>query len=87
MVREPPIPVEVNAYVRGRVVEELPGEGVVVEATGALLQGIFGVGGETWGALAMAVDSPGRRADARAAAGRAPRATWSWAAPTWATRR
>jgi hypothetical protein len=57
-VREPPIPVEVNAYVRGRVVAELPGEGVVVEARGALLQGIFGVGGETWGALALVVDAP-----------------------------
>jgi hypothetical protein len=66
MVREPPIPVEVSAYVRGRVVAELPGEGVVVEAQGALLQGIFGVGGETWGALAMAVDSP----DAELAPGR-----------------
>ena len=58
LVREPPIPVEVSAYVRGCVVKELPGEGVVVEARGALLQGIFGVGGETWGALALAVDSP-----------------------------
>jgi hypothetical protein len=66
MVREPPIPVEVNAYVRGRVVAELPGEGVVVEARGAVLQGIFGVGGETWGALAMAADSP----DAELAPGR-----------------
>ncbi len=58
LVREPPVPVEVNAYVRGRVVAELPGEGVVVEAQGALLQGIFGVGGEAWGALAPAVESP-----------------------------
>jgi hypothetical protein len=58
MVREPPVPVEVNAYVRGQVVAELPGEGVVVEAQGALLQGIFGVGGETWGALAMAAEAP-----------------------------
>ena len=58
ILREPPIPVEVNAYVRGVVVEVLPDEGVVVEARGALLQGIFGVGGETWGAIAVAVDSP-----------------------------
>jgi len=50
--------VEVSAYVRGVVVEELPGEGVVVEAHGALLQGIFGVGGETWGTVAVAVDGP-----------------------------
>ena len=58
VVREPPIPVEVCAYVRGLVVEVLPDEGVIVEARGALLQGIFGVGGETWGAVAVAVDSP-----------------------------
>jgi hypothetical protein len=58
MLREPPLPVEVNAYLRGAVVEELPEEGVVVEARGALLQGIFGVGGETWGTIAVAVDSP-----------------------------
>ena len=59
LLREPPTPVEVNAYVRGIVVEVLPEEGVIVEARGALLQGIFGVGGETWGAIGVAVDSPG----------------------------
>ena len=58
VLREPPLPVEVNAYVRGVVVDVLPDEGVVVEARGALLQGIFGVGGETWGPVAVAVDSP-----------------------------
>jgi hypothetical protein len=58
VLREPPIPVEVSAYLRGVVVELLPDEGVIVEARGALLQGIFGVGGETWGTVAVAVDSP-----------------------------
>ena len=58
ILREPPIPVEINAYVRGTVAEVLPGEGVVVEAHGALLQGIFGVGGETWGEIAIAATSP-----------------------------
>jgi hypothetical protein len=52
LLREPPIPVEVNAYVRGRVAEVMPGEGVVVESRGALVQGIFGVGGETFGRIA-----------------------------------
>jgi hypothetical protein len=66
VLREPALPVEVNAYVRGTVIEVLPGEGVIVETRGALLQGIFGVGGETWGAIAMAVDSP----DAELAPGR-----------------
>ena len=58
ILREPPIPVEVQAYVQGVVAEVLPGEGVVVEAEGALMQGIFGVGGETFGALRLAVASP-----------------------------
>jgi hypothetical protein len=51
MLREPPQPVEVLAYVDGRVVEVMPGEGVVVETCGAFVQGIFGVGGERWGPL------------------------------------
>lgn len=45
-IREAPIPIEVTAYVPGVIAEVRPGEGVVVEARGALIQGIFGVGGE-----------------------------------------
>lgn len=58
ILRERPIPVEVDAYVHGRVAEVLPDEGVVVECVGALMQGIFGVGGETFGALRIVADSP-----------------------------
>lgn len=57
ILREPPIPVEVNAYVRGVVAEILPGEGVVVETHAAFLQGIFGVGGETYGDIVIATSS------------------------------
>jgi len=59
ILREPPIPVEVSAYVQGTVAEVIPEEGVVVEARGAFLQGIFGVGGETMGRIDLAVESPG----------------------------
>lgn len=58
ILREPPIPVEVDAYIRGTVAEVLPAEGVVVETSGALLQGIFGVGGETFGPLRVLSASP-----------------------------
>jgi hypothetical protein len=58
IIREPPIPVEVDAYIDGRVAEVMPQEGVVIEAEGAFLQGIFGVGGETTGTLQMAVERP-----------------------------
>src|SRR5689334_2443346 len=38
MLREPPIPVEVNAFVHGIVVEVMPDEGVVVETRAAFVQ-------------------------------------------------
>jgi len=57
-LREPPIPVEVDAYIEGIVEEVLPKEGVVVATEGAFIQGIFGVGGETTGVVRVAVDSP-----------------------------
>ncbi len=61
ILRGPPRPVQVKAYVDGAVVESIPGEGVVVETVGAFLQGIFGIGGESWGAIHMLVTSPGER--------------------------
>ncbi|MEE8405491.1 MAG: hypothetical protein V3S17_08875 [candidate division Zixibacteria bacterium] len=53
--RGKPVPVQVKAYLRGEVVEVLPGEGVVVACHGAFVQGIFGIGGETYGNLRIAV--------------------------------
>jgi hypothetical protein len=58
ILREPPIPVEVSAYVRGLVAEVLPDEGVVIETRGAFLQGIFGIGGETFGEVACVARTP-----------------------------
>ncbi|MCP4872274.1 MAG: hypothetical protein GY898_26525 [Proteobacteria bacterium] len=47
-----PIPVEVDAYINGRVVEVIPGEGCVVQAPAMMVQGIFGLGGEVKGEIA-----------------------------------
>lgn len=58
LLREPSIPVAIRAYIQGRVVEILPAEGVVVETRGAMVQGIFGVGGERTGAIRVAVADP-----------------------------
>lgn len=57
-IRHRPTPVEVTAYIPGEVVEVIPEEGVVIEATGALIQGIFGVGGERIGELRVIVGAP-----------------------------
>ncbi|MBI4231352.1 MAG: hypothetical protein HY608_10990 [Planctomycetes bacterium] len=58
LLREPPRPLEVKAYVDGTVVETVGTEGVVVETCGAFAQGIFGLGGETTGPIALAVERP-----------------------------
>lgn len=65
-IRERPNPIEVPAYVQGRVAEVLPAEGVVIETSAALVQGIFGVGGERQGRLRMVVASPGDCVEAEA---------------------
>lgn len=57
-IRLPASPVEVTAYVHGKIAEIIPDEGVVVETEGALVQGIFGVGGERTGAIRMLASSP-----------------------------
>lgn len=57
-IRHPPTPIQVLAYIRGTVVEVIPSEGAVVETRGALIQGIFGIGGEAVGELAMLASSP-----------------------------
>lgn len=58
ILREPPIPVEVDAFVRGVVSSVIASEGVQVEARCAFMQGIFGVGGETFGEIAVVAPSP-----------------------------
>jgi len=58
LIRMAPQPVELRAYVEGTVVEVIEGEGVVVETRGALVQGIFGIGGEIHGDLVVAAQGP-----------------------------
>ena len=57
MISEPEIPVEVNAYIDGSVIEVIDSEGVVVESKGALIQGIIGVGGEKSGYIEFLSES------------------------------
>ena len=54
IVRGAPIPVEVRAYLKGDVTEVIAGEGCVIEAETAFVQGIFGIGGEAYGPIRMA---------------------------------
>ena len=58
ILREPPIPVEVIAYIDGEVTDIIKKEGVEIKTAGSFIQGIFGIGGETIGEIAMAANDP-----------------------------
>lgn len=58
LVREPSVPVEISGYIQGTVAKVMDGEGIVVETRCAMVQGIFGVGGERSGKIRVAVGSP-----------------------------
>ena len=51
LLREPPIPLSINAYIPGTVTKVMPNEGVEIETLAAFIQGIFGIGEETHGEL------------------------------------
>jgi len=51
IISEKPIPIEVDAYIDGKVQEIYKKEGVLISAYGVLIQGIIGVGGEKKGKL------------------------------------
>ncbi|MBH0209731.1 MAG: hypothetical protein HP495_14675 [Nitrospira sp.] len=58
LLREPPRLLELSAYVDGTITETIPQQGVVVQTTCSLVQGIFGIGGETSGDIVIAVTAP-----------------------------
>jgi hypothetical protein len=55
IVRGAPIPVDVDAYIPGNVIEVLPREGAIIETHAAFIQGIFGIGGEVHGEVNIVV--------------------------------
>jgi len=57
-LREPYVPVEITAYIPGRVVHVMPRQGVTIRTPAALVQGIFGVGGEAHANLKMVANTP-----------------------------
>lgn len=58
IIRQPPIPIEMEAYIPGEVIEVVPEEGVLIQTQAALVQGIFGVGGERYGEIKVISKDP-----------------------------
>ncbi len=57
IVRGAPVPVQVLAYLSGKVAEVISNEGCAVESDIAFIQGIFGIGGEAFGHIKLACTS------------------------------
>ena len=57
IISEPPIPIEVDSYIGGTVIEVIEEEGALVEVEGAHVQGILGIGGEKHGEILVLSDN------------------------------
>ena len=57
VLRESPIPVEVDAYIEGKIDNIISDEGVIIKANGVFIQGIFGIGGESRGEIVILVEN------------------------------
>lgn len=62
-LRENPVPLELTAYISGTIEQVMPDEGVEIVTSGALVQGIFGVGGERRGPLKTVAAGPNAMLD------------------------
>jgi len=58
LLREPPVPITVKAFIDGVVSKVYENEGVQIENKSAYIQGIFGIGDEITGEIKVLVDGP-----------------------------
>jgi hypothetical protein len=66
LIEAQPALFELRAYVRGTVSNVLKNRGVIIETAGAVVQGVWGAGGESFGVLKCMVNSPDKPLRAKA---------------------
>jgi hypothetical protein len=66
LIEAAPETFELRAHLKGQVSNIMPEVGVVISAAGALIQGIWGCGGEAEGVLKVLIDNPDKPLRARA---------------------
>lgn len=59
LLRKPPRVVKLMAYIEGTVTKIEEHFGAEIQSTATFIQGIFGIGGETYGELRVVADAPG----------------------------
>ena len=60
LIESPATTFELRAHIKGQVTNVMPNRGVVISASGTLIQGLWGSGGEAEGVLKVVVDSPNK---------------------------
>ena len=63
VISEKPLPIEVDAYIPGKINKVYEQEGVIVSSEGTFIQGIIGIGGEKKGIIKLLVDKPDQDLD------------------------
>ncbi len=58
LIEDQPVPFELRGYIPGRVLEVTDNQRVIIEATGALVEGAWGSGGESVGTLKVMTREP-----------------------------
>lgn len=58
ILRGLPVSISVSSYIPGRVTAIIPKRGAIIEVNAAIIQGIFGIGGQSHGTIEVAVSSP-----------------------------
>ncbi len=63
VISEKPSPIEVDAYIPGKIDKVYDNEGVIVNSKGTFIQGIIGIGGEKKGIIKLLIDEPNQKLD------------------------
>jgi hypothetical protein len=58
LIESPATTFELRAHIKGQITNVMPNRGVVISASGTLIQGMWGNGGEAEGVLKVVADSP-----------------------------
>tara|TARA_B100001123_G_C15320398_1_gene1027679 strand:- start:966 stop:2087 length:1122 start_codon:yes stop_codon:yes gene_type:complete len=58
VISEKPLPINIDAYIPGKVINIYKNEGILINAVGTFIQGIIGIGGEQKGIIETLVQNP-----------------------------
>ena len=61
VISEKPLPINIDAYIPGKIKDVYEEEGVLIDSKGTFIQGIIGIGGEKQGQIKVLVNHPSEK--------------------------